>query len=259
MAQKRNIIRIDETKCSGCGECIMACVEGALELVDGKAKLVSDVYCDGLGACIGECPEGALAIVEREAEEFDEKAVEARRHSPGPVHSPAEEPLACGCPGSSAMSLKTTSPGGGSRTAETASELTHWPIKLQLLGPRAPFLEGSDLLLIADCTAAAYPNLHRKLLKGHTVALGCPKFDDLEAHIERLADILVGAHPKSLTVVYMEVPCCRGFVYAAEQAIERAGIYIPFRRIMIGRTGDILEEEELSPGQPEGERPRAYA
>lgn len=255
---KRKIIEIDEEKCTGCGECIIACAEGALALVDGKARLVGDVYCDGLGACLGECPEGALRIVEREAEEFDEKAVEARRDPPGPAHSHAEEPLACGCPGSSATALKPAASNCESR-AEIASELTHWPIKLQLLGPRAPFLRGSDLLLMADCSAAAYPNLHQKLLKGHTVALGCPKLDDIEAHIERLADILAVARPKSLTVVHMEVPCCHGFVYAAEKAIARAGVDVPLHRVIIGRAGHIHEKEQLSPGIPEGKISGAYA
>jgi Pyruvate/2-oxoacid:ferredoxin oxidoreductase delta subunit len=240
----RQIIEIDEEKCNGCGQCILSCAEGALALVDGKARLVGEVYCDGLGACIGECPEGALKIIEREAEDFDEKAVEdllAKQKQ----SAPQEATLACGCPGSMAMSLEkspSTGPGSG---PEIASTLSHWPIKLQLLGPGAPFLQGADLLLLADCTAAAFPNLHQKLLPGRVVALGCPKLDDLEAHITRLAEILKVAHPRSLTVVHMEVPCCRGFVFAAEEALKRSGVSLPLSRIMISRNGDILEEVAL--------------
>ncbi|MFH1538456.1 MAG: 4Fe-4S dicluster domain-containing protein [bacterium] len=260
MKKKRQIIEIDEEKCTGCGQCILSCAEGALELVDGKAKLVGEVYCDGLGACIGECPEGALKIIERESEDFDEEAVEellekkiekgvAKETDPvGPA--PLAGGCAGGCPGSAAISLKdaptdTGSGGDGNAT----SELGHWPIKLQLLGPQAtlapqaPFLKGSDLVLLADCVAAAFPDLHKKILRGHTVAMGCPKLDDLEAHIERLADIIEGAELRSLTVAHMEVPCCHGFMHAAEQAIERAGVNIPLRRIVIGRRGEILKEE----------------
>lgn len=244
MKTKREIIEIDEEKCTGCGQCILSCAEGALELVDGKAKLVGEIYCDGLGACIGECPEDALKIVEREADDFDEEAVEellAKKKKEEAAKEPA--PPAGGCPGSAAMALKdrpaeTVSSDGASES----SELGHWPVKLQLLGPQAPFLRGSDLILLADCVAAAYPNLHRKLLRGHTIAMGCPKLDDLEAHIERLAEILKGAGLKSLTVAHMEVPCCHGFMHAAGQAIKRAGVDIPLRRIIVGRRGEILKE-----------------
>lgn len=248
MAKKpRQIIKIDEEKCTGCGQCIIACAEGALQLVDGKAKLVSDVYCDGLGACLGECPEGAMEIIERPADEFDEKAVEERLEQLKGGHEAhkAAEPLACGCPGASVMTFERKAAAAGGPAGDTPSELGQWPIKLQLLGPSAPFLKGADLVLMADCVGVSQPDLHRKLLRGKAIAIGCPKLDDLDAHIERLADILEGARPRSLTVAHMEVPCCHGFVYAAEKAIERAGVDVPLKKIMIGRAGDILEEVEL--------------
>ncbi len=254
MSDTRPIIEIDEDLCNGCGQCIIACAEGALALVDGKARLVGDIYCDGLGACIGECPTGALTIVEREADEFDEEAVEERLKSQqeaGP-HKKEAEPLPCGCPGSQVRVIEREQagaevPGPG----EIKSTLGQWPIKLQLLGPQAPFLKDSDLLLMADCVAVAFPDLHRKILPGNAVAIGCPKLDDLDAHVNRLAEILKGAHPRSLTVVHMEVPCCRGFVYAAEKAVQKSGVDIPLRRTQISIKGEVMEEEELTPSSRE--------
>lgn len=243
MQKIRKIIEIDEHKCTGCGLCITACAEGALQLVNGKAKLVSDVYCDGLGACLGECPEGALKIIERAAEDFSEVAVKELEAK----NSASLNTLPCGCPSSAAMALKpkdAACPGGPA--VDQASELTHWPIKLQLLNPAAPFLKDTDLVLLADCCAASMPDLHRKILKGHAVAMGCPKLDDIEAHIVRLAEILKTARPQSLTVVHMEVPCCFGFVHAAQTAAQRAGVSIPMRRLKIARTGEIIEEEAIS-------------
>ncbi|MBW2617680.1 MAG: 4Fe-4S binding protein [Deltaproteobacteria bacterium] len=241
--QHRPIIEIDEEKCDGCGQCILACAEGALELVDGKARLVGEIYCDGLGACLGECPQGALKVIERPAEEFDEEAVEGRLSDLKKKSQP-QTFLACGCPSSEAMIFKPA-PAAGPATGGTASSLGHFPIKLQLLGPDAPFLKKADLLLLADCTATAYPGLHARLLPGRAVALGCPKLDDLEAHIVRLAEIIKHADLKSITVVHMEVPCCQGFVHAAQQALERAGVALPLGRIKISRSGEILEEEDV--------------
>jgi ferredoxin len=244
MKRTRKIIAIDEAKCNGCGQCCLACAEGALRLVDGKAKLVGDVFCDGLGACISECPEGALKIIDRPADAFDEKAVKGH---PGKIEGENKnKPLPCGCPSSAMMELKNkpcedTAPAGAA-----ASQLGHWPVKLQLLGPQAPFLKNADLVLLADCVAVAYPDLHKKILKGKAVAIGCPKLDDIEAHIDRLAQIISGARPKSLTVAHMEVPCCSGFLYAATEAIERSGVKIPLKRIIISRSGEVLADEELA-------------
>ncbi|MBN2298646.1 MAG: 4Fe-4S binding protein [Deltaproteobacteria bacterium] len=247
MKKMRQIIEIDEEKCNGCGQCILACAEGALALVDGKARLVGEIYCDGIGACLGECPQGALTIVERQADEFDEEAV--RKHLPSPRQDnilpdkAREKTLACGC-SSSVMTTLTRKPGSAQSNAshEGVSELGHWPVKLQLLGPDAPFLKGVDLLLLADCAAAAYPDLHSRLLRDNAVAMGCPKLDNLEAHISRLSGILAGAVPRSLTVVHMEVPCCRAFLSAAREAIRRSGIDVPLKYIVIGRDGTIIEE-----------------
>jgi len=250
MKRKRKIIEIEEQKCTGCGQCIIACAEGALKLVDGKAKLVGEILCDGIGACIGECPEGALKIVEREAEDFSEKAVKHHLHKEGqstPAHQ-APATLACGCPSSSVM---TFAPGHkhevSDHTAcpEMASRLGHWPVKLQLLGPQATFLKGSDMLLLADCAGVASPNLHERILKGKTVAIACPKLDDIEKHIQKLSEILSQATPRTLTVVHMEVPCCMGLVHAALEAASRSGADIPIRHIVISRRGEILTEEVI--------------
>jgi len=249
---KRKIIEIDRERCDGCGQCIAACAEGALALVDGKAQLVSDVYCDGLGACIGDCPTGALTVVERQAAAFDETAAAGHttshsRHDHvgdrAHEHLPAS-PLACGCPGSHEMTLKAAGPTAASEVSveDHPSELSHWPIKLRLLNPAAPYLAGADLLLLADCTAAACPNLHDRLLKGRCVALGCPKFDDVEFSIERLTDIIREAGPSSITVAYMEVPCCHGLFVIADRAVAQSGMDIPVGRVMLTRTGQIVTD-----------------
>jgi ferredoxin len=250
---KRKIIEIDEKKCNACGQCIAACAEGALELVNGKAKLVQDIYCDGLGACIGECPEGALKIIEREAPEFDEREVKKMKQGkkPGARNGKAPKPekpaprgetLPCGCPSSTVMELKKAKTPAPRTTGGNHSELSHWPIKLKLLPPEAPFLKGANLVLLADCAAAAYPDLHPHLLKGRAIVMACPKFDDPEGHINRLAAILEASHPASLTVVIMEVPCCRGLLFAAEKAVELSGVKVPLTRMVIGRDGKIIDD-----------------
>jgi len=244
MNKKRPIIEIDEDLCDGCGNCVIACAESALEIVDGKAKLVGEIYCDGLGACLGDCPTGALKVVEREAEDFDEAAVEELIKSKESKEA-EPPPMACGCPGSMTRTIERDGSKAGAPAGTARSELRQWPLKLQLLGPDAPFLKGADLLLLADCAAVCDPNLHGAFLKDYAIATGCPKLDDLDAHVERLAEIIKGARPRSLTVLYAQVPCCRGFVWAAEKAIERSGVDIPLKRIMLGMEGEVLEEEEL--------------
>ncbi len=238
MKTKRNIIEIDEEKCNGCGQCVIGCAEGALEIVDGKARLVGEVYCDGLGACIGECPMDALRVVEREAVPFDEEAVEELLEKKKEKES-GKAAMGCGCPSAAAMTFDRNK--GAAQCGDALSELTHFPIKLQLLNPMAPFLKGSDMLLLSDCSAAAYPNLHRDILKGRTVAMGCPKLDDVEAHIARLTDIFAHADLKSLTVVTMEVPCCGGLMYIAEKAKEASGSNTPIKRIITSRDGQIIQ------------------
>ncbi len=248
---KREIIEIDEEKCTGCGQCIMACAEGALELVNGKAKVVSDVYCDGLGACIGDCPEGALSIVVKEAPDFDEEKVEERLKSLKTTNegqAGGGGVLACGCPGESAVELKPTGIAhrGAIGAGIAQSELSHWPIKLKLLGPGAPFLKGKDLVLLADCAGVAYPNLHPEFIRGRAVAIGCPKFDNHENDVQRLADIIKEADLNSLSVVMMEVPCCGGLAVAAEKAAERAGVKLDITRVVVGRDGEIVSVKPVA-------------
>ncbi|MFO7906497.1 MAG: ATP-binding protein [Planctomycetota bacterium] len=249
---QRPIIEINEDLCTGCGQCIVACAEGALELVDGKAKLVSDSYCDGLGDCLGQCPEGALTVVERDAEAFDEAAVADHMGKPCPHGNPEVQvsqpgiPIVSGCPSAHATAMETKgSPGESYGASEIGSELCHWPVKLQLLPPSAGFLQGSDLLLLADCVAVALPDAHRTLLRGHTVATGCPKLDNLQAHIDKLTEIIRTAQPRSLTVAFMEVPCCHGFVFAAEKAIEQAGAATPLYGVKISRNGQCLQRRRI--------------
>jgi Fe-S-cluster-containing hydrogenase component 2 len=235
----RKIIQIDESRCNGCGECINSCAEGALALVDGKARLVKDKYCDGLAACLKECPQGALTIVEREADQFDEEAailhVEAQeKASPG---------TACSCPGSAVRQFEkadTKSQPGISEAQN--SNLTHWPVQLTLVPPGAKFLQGSDVLLTAHCVPVAYPNLHRDYLTDHSILIACPKLDDTEAHLAKLTEILQKTDIKSLTVLRMEVPCCSGLTRLARLALAESGKLIPFREVVIGIHGEILSK-----------------
>jgi len=199
---KRNIVHIDEKKCDGCGQCIPNCAEGALQIIDGKARIVDDSYCDGLGACLGHCPRDAITILEREAPEFDEEAVHEHLET-----LKGSEALAIGCPASQVQLLKG-SPATDHFEVSTPSALRHWPVQLNLVPVKAPFFRDADLLLLADCTAVAYPTLHQRLLEGRTVVMGCPKFDDVKHYIEKLAEMLKVNDVRSLTVVHMEVPCC---------------------------------------------------
>lgn len=234
----RKIIRIDEQKCNGCGDCTKACAEGALEIINGKAKLISDIYCDGLGACLGECPAGALEIVEEECNAFDEEKV--KKHLKVSIKEIEKKKIPCGCPSAQSIEIEKKHR-NDQNNGRIYSELTQWPLKLQLLNPNTPFLKNQDLLLLADCSAVAYPELHRDFLKEKKIATACPKFDDINAHIERIVDIINIAEPKSISVLHMEVPCCFGLYYAALEALEKCGNKIPFKRLKINRSGEILE------------------
>jgi NAD-dependent dihydropyrimidine dehydrogenase PreA subunit len=268
MKIKRKIIEIDEEKCDGCGQCVIGCAEGALDIIDGKAKVISDNLCDGLGACIGECPQGALTIVEREAEEFDEAAVEAHL-SRQQVAEPAGESLPCGCPSAqlqtfvpqsacqkanqpaafagagSALSTANRKVGAASE-AGTASALAHWPIQVRLIPPTAPFLKGADLLVVADCVPVAFPTLHRDFLQGKAVMVGCPKFDDGEAYIQKFSEIFESAGIKSVTVIVMEVPCCSGLPMMVKKGIAHAGVDLPVSEVEISTRGQIIEERKVA-------------
>jgi len=244
----RKIIEIDEELCNGCGQCVPACEEGAIEIVDGKARLVAEKYCDGLGACLGECPTGALKIVEREAEDFDEEAVEeylkersmdGKGAGPAPDQPDSSEKMACGCPSSMIRDLGPAGPAVQAVSAPRASQLGHWPVQINLIPPHAPFLKGAELLITADCVPVALPDYHARFVPGKVVMLGCPKFDDQSAYIEKFAQIFRQAAPKSLTVLIMEVPCCSQMIYILKQAMERAGVEIPTQIKVIGLKGDI--------------------
>jgi len=247
MKVKRDIIEIDESLCNGCGQCVPACAEGAIEIVNGKARLVGEIYCDGLGACLGECPTGALTVVTREAEDFDPEAVEQRLETLREQEQARAEPLACGCPSSQIMDLRRTGKTPAPRQEHgrpTHSELTHWPVKLYLVPEHAPFLKDADILICADCAVVAHPAFHRDLLKDKVVLTACPKFDNAEAHVEKLARIFARTDIRSVTVVEMEVPCCSRLIALVAQALDRTGNNIPLQEIIVSRTGDILEKRE---------------
>ncbi len=252
---KRKIVKIDEEKCTGCGLCIPNCAEGALQIIDGKAKLVSEKFCDGLGACLGHCPEDAITIIEKEAEEFDEKAVEIHLHNKQePSQSypkPHATPVFMGCPSSRPMYFKTSEPRTDSEpTAPSVSQLTQWPVQLKLVPMNAPYFQEMDLLIAADCVPFAYANFHQDFLKGKTVVVGCPKLDDIPFYTEKLTEIFKTNSIESVTVVYMEVPCCFGLVMATEEALTKSVKNIPFRKVKIGIRGDIKSEEEAQKIEP---------
>lgn len=236
MKLKRRIIEIDEERCDGCGQCIPACAEGAIQVVDGKARLVSEKYCDGLGACLGECPNNALNIIEREAEEFDEEAVEEYLQARVQTESPAEATMVCGCPSAQIQSL----------VPKASSALSHWPVQIRLVPPTAQFLKGADLLVAADCTPVAYASFHQDFLKGKVVMLGCPKFDEPQAYIQRFAEIFSKLDIKSITVVVMEVPCCQGLSIIIKKAMDIAAKEIPTEKVVIGTRGEVLKRQKLA-------------
>jgi Fe-S-cluster-containing hydrogenase component 2 len=250
MQVKRKIIRIDEELCDGCGQCVPSCAEGAIEIVDGKARLVTEKYCDGLGACLGECPNGALSIVEREAEEFDEDAVEEYLSSKDRQEGAEEGTMACGCPSAQIQSF--IPPVSGEEDDKltiqkgSISTLSHWPVQIRLVPATARFLKGADLLVASDCTPVAYPNFHRDFLKGKVVMVGCPKFDDIQDYIQKFADIFTTAGIKSITVVVMEVPCCQGLPIIVEKGMEMAGKRIPMEKVVISARGEVLGRERLA-------------
>jgi ferredoxin len=250
MKVKRKIIHIDDERCDGCGACVPSCAEGAIQIVDGRAKIVAEKYCDGLGACIGECPKGALSVEERVAEEFDEEAVEEYLASQE-REEPAEElTMACGCPSSR---IQTFAPSPSRETAsdaavqnESPSALTHWPVQIRLVPPTAPFLHGAHLLVVADCTPVAYPHFHRDFLKGKVVMMGCPKFDDVKGYVKKFTDIFREADIKEVTILDMEVPCCSALPSIVKRAIESAGKKIPLEEVTISSRGEILKREGLA-------------
>ncbi len=241
---KRKIIKIDERKCSGCGLCVNACAEGAIKMVEGKARLVSDIYCDGLGACIGECPCGAITIEEREAKEFDEKAVKkmlAKKEAPARSHGGEAH---TGCPGMKAFSFSPAHKKTENNPAAAQSALAQWPIQLHLVPENAPYWEGADILLAADCSAFSFGAFHTQFLAGKKLIIACPKLDDSDGYVEKLAAIISGNDVKSITAVRMEVPCCGGIANFAREARRISGKNIPLKVVVIGIDGSIKPEEE---------------
>lgn len=255
----RNIVNIDEEKCDGCGQCVNACAEGAIEIIDGKAKLVSEIYCDGLGACLGECPQGAITIEQREAREFDEQATTAHLAGQGEqahqaasptahaeVHAESQGKQGFQCPGSMPKMFEQKPRSAATIDADMPSQLSHWPVQLNLLSPGAPYFRDAELLLAADCVPFAMADFHSRLLTGRSIAIGCPKLDDAESYVEKLADIIKAGSPRSLTVVHMEVPCCSGLTRIAQQAIARAGLNLTFEDVTVSLQGEIIKTETIS-------------
>lgn len=277
---KRSIIHIHEELCNGCGVCIDACHEGAIELVDGKAKLISDIYCDGLGACLPNCPTGALEIIEREAGDFDEVAVEKRvaeltrrgtadealahyvaggqKAGAAPQHQPVHTHQGHhhhghgmgGCPGSMASRIerkpvaqeaKPVQAEQVSQQGKMPSELQQWPIQISLVNPAAPFFQDANLLVAADCTAFAYGDFHRDFIRNHITVIGCPKLDDNAYYAEKLTEILSKNRIKSITVVRMAVPCCGGIVQSVKHAMLKSETIVPYREVTVGLDGQLIQ------------------
>lgn len=220
---KRKIIQIDDELCDGCGQCVPSCAEGAIQIIDGKARLLADKYCDGLGACLGECPTGALSIVEREAEEFDEEAVGAYLSSKAQKAASEETSLPCGCPSVQLQTFVPCQKANEPAVQESlVSALSHWPVQIRLVPAGAPFLKGANLLVVADCVPVAYRSFHQDFLKGKVVLVGCPKFDNAQEYIQKFAEIFNTADIKTVTVVVMEVPCCNGLPMIVEKGMSMA-------------------------------------
>ena len=243
MKVKRKIIEIDEELCDGCGICVPACAEGAIQIIDGKAKLVSERYCDGLGSCIGECPKGALRIIEREAEDFDEDAVEEY------LSKKEESTLACGCPSTTVQTFTpddiSSKENESAFYKEVSSALSHWPVQINLIPDFAPFLIKADLLILADCAAVAYPNLHNDFIKNRVVMMGCPKFDDINEYQRKFTEIFKKADIKKITAVIMEVPCCSGLPFILKKAIDNANLDLVIEQTTISIKGEIIKKEYL--------------
>lgn len=267
----RDVIRINEEKCTGCGSCITGCPEGALQVIDGKARLISDLFCDGLGACIGECPDGAIEIEKREAEPYDERKVmenivqaganvikahleHLHEHGETKLLNEAldylkeknieipdyeeEKPLACGCPGSQSQEIGGRTP---EKTKLYTAELRNWPVQLQLLNPNAPYLKNADLLISADCAPFAYANFHERFLKDKILIILCPKLDKtIDEYVDKLAEIFMKQDIKSISIVHMEVPCCSGIEVIVRRALEKANKNIIIKDYTISISGEIV-------------------
>jgi len=259
----RKVIKIDEEKCNGCGQCVTSCAEGALEIIDGKAKVVRDSFCDGLGACIGECPEDALKIEERDVEEFDKEAVKDHlKEKEHHLHDekcgcPSAKPIdikhaqvkpktevkmeKCGCPSAAPLDIHHKNEKHMPDEHEQEAKLGHWPIQLMLVPESAPFLKGKDLIVLADCSAVAYGNLQNEFVDGNVIVMGCPKFDDINIYEKKLEGMIKNSGIRSISVVHMEVPCCFGLLSVVKSACQKAGNKIPFKQHVVGINGEIKQ------------------
>jgi len=255
----RDLVRIDEELCDGCGECVPSCAEGAIAIVDGKARLVDEALCDGLGACLGHCPQGAITVVQADAAPFDEALAHGATPRPAAAAPPfaaphGHDPMAGGCPGSRMQEFAASGPVADG--APRPSALRHWPVQLHLISPAAPAYRGADVLLAADCVAYAAGDFHRDFLAGRALAIACPKLDSQqETYVAKLAALIDGAGIRSLTVAVMEVPCCGGLVRLAQAAAAQARRSVPLRVVVVGVQGQVLVEQELPLAQPAAARP----
>ncbi len=252
----RKIIQIDPEKCDGCGLCVHACAEGAIDIINGKARLISDTYCDGLGACIGDCPQDAITIIERDAVEFNEEAArinaenrkKAERQGKTINTAPSVSP-ARACPGSMSQSLPTLNPvteaGPMKGAGGCPSRLANWPVQLMLAPAKAPYFDNADLLIAADCVPFAFPDFHEKFLAGRTLLIGCPKLDDVQHYIDKLTQIFLQNSIKSVEIAYMEVPCCRGLIRLIETALDEARVKLPVSLTKVGIRGGIEDEQSF--------------
>ena len=253
----RKIVHIDQEKCDGCGLCVPSCAEGAIKIVDGKAQIAADNLCDGLGACLGECPQDAITIIEREADEFDEEAVEQHLHAEGAApakhghgHDAGHHGHAHGghhghahgggCPGSRVQSFAPAPDTPAPAAGAIQSQLAQWPVQLHLVPVTAPYFKDAELLITADCVPFAYANYHQDFLQGKAVVIGCPKLDDNNAYVTKLTELFRVSGVKGITVLRMEVPCCGGIVMAARQALAASGMDIPFREVTVSIRGEII-------------------
>ena len=230
----RKIIKIDDEKCNGCGLCAEACHEGAIGMVDGKAKLLRDDYCDGLGDCLPSCPTGAISFEEREAAEYNEAAVKANQMNK------QGEKLPCGCPGTQSKTISRQGKQTAVNTAAAESQLSQWPVQIKLVPVNAPYFNGANLLIAADCTAYAYGDFHNKFIRNKVTLIGCPKIDEGD-YTEKLQAIIQNTDIKSVTVVRMEVPCCGGIENAVKRALQNSGKFIPWQVVTISTSGNIIE------------------
>jgi NAD-dependent dihydropyrimidine dehydrogenase PreA subunit len=252
----REVVKIDEELCDGCGLCVPSCAEGAIQIIDGKARLISDNLCDGLGACLGDCPQGAITVDKREADEFDEAAVEEHLskakesetmpktetpHTPSSIHAPGH---GGGCPGARMLQFNDGPAAESTPTGPQPSALRQWPVQLHLVPPMAPYFQGADLLLAADCTAFAMADFHSKHLNGKSLAVACPKLDQSqEIYLDKLVAMIDQAQINTLTVMIMEVPCCGGLAHLAQEAAARATRKVPVKKMVVGLRGEIKVEE----------------